>query len=68
MKIAIMGGTFDPIHMGHLVTAEAVRHEFKIDEVLFVPTGNPPHKAGMGITPAERVINDCLGYSSNAPL
>ena len=67
MKIAIMGGTFDPIHMGHLVTAEAVRHEFKIDEVLFVPTGNPPHKAGMGITPAEqRYLMTVLATAANA--
>lgn len=43
-RIAIMGGTFDPIHYGHLVTAEAVRSEFGIDKVLFIPTGKPPHK------------------------
>ena len=67
MKIAIMGGTFDPIHMGHLVTAEAVRHEFDIDEVLFVPTGNPPHKAGMGVTSAEqRYLMTVLATAANA--
>ncbi|MEG0845849.1 MAG: nicotinate-nucleotide adenylyltransferase [Niameybacter sp.] len=67
MKIAIMGGTFDPIHMGHLVTAEAVRHEFDIDEVLFVPTGNPPHKASMGITSAEhRYLMTVLATAANA--
>jgi len=43
-KIGIMGGTFDPIHYGHLVTAEIVRGEFSIDRVLFVPSGLPPHK------------------------
>lgn len=42
--IGIMGGTFDPIHYGHLVTAEAVRSEFRLDKVFFVPSGNPPHK------------------------
>lgn len=43
-KIAIMGGTFNPIHNGHLVAAEAVRQELEIDRVIFIPTGNPPHK------------------------
>lgn len=49
-KIGIMGGTFDPIHYGHLVTAEAVRSNFELDYVLFVPTGNPPHKKGYEVT------------------
>lgn len=43
-KIAIMGGTFDPIHYGHLVAAETVRQELGIEKVLFIPTGRPPHK------------------------
>lgn len=43
-KIAIMGGTFDPIHYGHLVAAEAVRQEMGIERVVFIPTGRPPHK------------------------
>jgi nicotinate-nucleotide adenylyltransferase len=52
-RIAIMGGTFDPIHYGHLVTAEAVRDEFNIERVLFVPTGNPPHKNNKRVTSSE---------------
>jgi len=43
-RIGIMGGTFDPIHNGHLAMAEAVREAFGLDKVLFVPSGNPPHK------------------------
>lgn len=53
IKIGIMGGTFDPIHYGHLVTAEAVRQEFGLDKVVFVPSGSPPHKKKITITPAE---------------
>lgn len=49
-KIAVMGGTFDPIHYGHLVAAEAVRDEIEADCVIFVPTGNPPHKQGLFVT------------------
>ncbi|HHY13329.1 MAG TPA: nicotinate-nucleotide adenylyltransferase [Thermoanaerobacterales bacterium] len=49
-KIGIMGGTFDPIHYGHLVTAEAVRSNFGLDIVLFVPTGRPPHKKTYKVT------------------
>lgn len=43
-KIAIMGGTFDPIHYGHLVAAETVRALINAEKVLFIPTGRPPHK------------------------
>ena len=44
LSIGIMGGTFDPVHMAHLVTAEEVRIQFDLDRVIFVPSGNPPHK------------------------
>jgi len=40
-RLGVMGGTFDPIHVGHLVTAEEALHQFALDEVLFVPTGRP---------------------------
>lgn len=49
-KLAIMGGTFDPIHMGHLIIAEAVRDNMKMEAVLFVPSGTPPHKLDKCIT------------------
>ncbi|MGI6679377.1 MAG: nicotinate-nucleotide adenylyltransferase [Dehalobacterium sp.] len=51
--IGIMGGTFDPIHYGHLVTAEAARCGFKLDQVIFVPSRRPPHKKERQITSAE---------------
>lgn len=43
-RIGIFGGTFNPIHFGHLVTAEAVREEYHLDHIIFVPSANPPHK------------------------
>ncbi len=49
-KIGIMGGTFDPIHIGHLVIAEEVRYRFNLDKVIFIPAGNPPHKEYNNIT------------------
>lgn len=52
-RLAIMGGTFDPIHIGHLMTAEEVRHEFDIDQVVFIPTGYPPHKENNRVTHSE---------------
>ncbi|WP_425060641.1 putative nicotinate-nucleotide adenylyltransferase [Sporomusa carbonis] len=65
-KIGIMGGTFDPIHIGHLVTAEAVRIEYNLDKVLFVPASNPPHKQGSLVTPAiHRYIMTVMATYSN---
>lgn len=52
-RLGIMGGTFDPIHYGHLVAAETARIEFSLDTVVFIPTGAPPHKQGKQVTPAE---------------
>ena len=43
-RIGIMGGTFDPIHMGHLILGEKAYEQFGLDKVLFMPSGNPPHK------------------------
>lgn len=44
-KIGVMGGTFNPIHYGHLATAEAVRNKYDLDKIIFMPSGNPPHKS-----------------------
>ena len=44
MRIGIFGGTFDPVHVGHLILAEQCREQLRLDEVWFVPAGEPPHK------------------------
>ena len=51
MNIAIFGGTFDPIHSGHLRAARAAARRFELDRVLFVPCGVPPHKVGGNLAP-----------------
>lgn len=43
-RYGIMGGTFNPIHLGHLMISEYIKEDMKLDEIIFVPTGNPPHK------------------------
>ncbi|NLY55429.1 MAG: nicotinate-nucleotide adenylyltransferase [Firmicutes bacterium] len=49
-RLGIMGGTFDPIHYGHLMTAEEARDQYRLDKVLFVPSGHPPHKPESSVT------------------
>lgn len=44
-KVGIMGGTFNPIHNAHLVIAEFIRDKYCLDKIIFIPTGNPPHKS-----------------------
>lgn len=51
-RYAIMGGTFDPIHFGHLAAAETVRERLDCDKVIFIPSGNPPHKKDRVLTKA----------------
>lgn len=59
-----MGGTFDPIHHGHLVAASEVAHSFGLDEVIFVPTGQPGYKAD--VSPAEhRYLMTVIATASN---
>jgi nicotinate-nucleotide adenylyltransferase len=52
-RIGMLGGTFDPIHAGHLALAHVALDQLGLDQVLFVPAGQPPHKRGRPITPAE---------------
>ncbi len=52
-KIGILGGTFDPIHIGHLVLAEQVKEKLKLNQVIFIPCFSPPHKRGRKLSPAK---------------
>jgi len=64
--IGIMGGTFDPIHLGHLIAAEHVLDALKLDKILFIPTGDPPHKKDRSITsPSHRMEMVRLAVLSN---
>jgi nicotinate-nucleotide adenylyltransferase len=64
-RIGIMGGTFDPIHHGHLVAGEEARWQFRLDQVLFIPTGRPWQKP-VGVSPAEdRYLMTVIATASN---
>ena len=52
-RIGLLGGTFNPIHRCHLTLAHDVHHRLNLDQVLFIPTGDPPHKLAVGLAPAE---------------
>jgi nicotinate-nucleotide adenylyltransferase len=65
-RLGIMGGTFDPIHHGHLVAASEVAHLFRLDEVVFVPTGQPWMKEGRKTSSAEdRYLMTVIATASN---
>lgn len=64
-RIGIMGGTFDPIHHGHLVTAEIARSKFKLDSVIFVPSGHPPHKQSLPGHAEQRLLMTLLATVTN---
>jgi nicotinate-nucleotide adenylyltransferase len=66
IRIGVMGGTFDPIHHGHLVAASEVAHIFALDEVVFVPTGQPWQKQGKKVSAAEdRYLMTVIATASN---
>ena len=65
-RIGVMGGTFDPIHHGHLVAASEVQAWFDLDEVVFVPTGQPWQKSASEVSPAEdRYLMMVIATASN---
>jgi nicotinate-nucleotide adenylyltransferase len=53
MRLGILGGSFDPVHLGHLVMAETCRERLRLDEIWFVPAGHPPHKTDRELAPAK---------------
>lgn len=65
-RIGVMGGTFDPIHHGHLVAASEVADHFDLESVIFVPTGQPWQKAGRRVSAAEdRYLMSVIATASN---
>jgi nicotinate-nucleotide adenylyltransferase len=65
-RLGVMGGTFDPVHHGHLVAASEVASVFDLDEVVFVPTGTPWQKSHRTVSPAEhRYLMTVIATASN---
>ena len=65
-RVGIFGGTFDPIHIGHLIVAETIMDEFNLDKVVFIPAAVPPHKLDKQISPAKhRYMMTMLAPCSN---
>ena len=65
-RLGVMGGTFDPVHHGHLVAASEVAARFDLDEVVFVPTGEPWQKSDRRVSPAEhRYLMSVIATASN---
>ncbi len=62
MKLGVLGGTFDPVHNGHLVIAEESMVRLGLDEVLFLPAGRPRFKDGDAVTPPISPADDRTGY------
>jgi len=69
LATGLFGGTFDPIHVAHLIVAEAALDQLELDRVLFVPSAGPPHKPGRKITPVEHRLEMVrLAISDNVRL
>ncbi|WP_027702457.1 nicotinate-nucleotide adenylyltransferase [Metaclostridioides mangenotii] len=65
IKLGILGGTFDPIHYAHLATAEFIRDKYKLDKIIFIPSGNPPHKKSIVTDKKDRYNMVLLATESN---
>jgi nicotinate-nucleotide adenylyltransferase len=58
-RIGVFGGTFDPIHIGHLILAVEARHQLQLDQVVLAPAGDPPHKHGDPLSPLHHRVAMC---------
>ena len=66
MRIGVMGGTFDPIHIGHLVAASEAAHRFQLDRVVFVPTGQPWQKSDRDVSaPEDRYLMTVIATAAD---
>jgi nicotinate-nucleotide adenylyltransferase len=65
MKIGILGGTFNPPHIGHLILAQEMLEQLKLDKIFFIPTNNPPHKKGKQLEPKKRFLMAKLAVAGN---
>jgi nicotinate-nucleotide adenylyltransferase len=65
MRLGVLGGTFDPMHIGHVAAAEAALECANLDEVVFVPTGNPPHRPPAEASPLQRLEMCRLASADN---
>jgi len=66
-KIGLFGGTFDPVHMGHIALAKQVLEQFGLDKIFFIPAGNPPHKSKKHVTDKEHRFRMVQLATENEP-
>ena len=59
MRIGIYGGSFDPVHVGHVNAALTFKEELSLDKIIVIPAYQPPHKKGLAMTPSEHRMNMC---------
>ncbi|MBQ8002338.1 MAG: nicotinate (nicotinamide) nucleotide adenylyltransferase [Clostridia bacterium] len=66
MRTGLYGGSFDPVHIGHLAVAKSAKEQFCLDRVIFIPTGNMPHKKGCNASNEDRVKMLTLSFDDDA--